>query len=74
MDELILKENKFKEDIVAVVNNSELPAFIMKPILKELFERVCLLEQQQYQQAKESTFMQNEEKESETKVDKITNN
>lgn len=54
MDELILKENKFKEDIVAVINNSELPAFILKPILKELIEQVCLLEQEQYEKAKQN--------------------
>lgn len=71
MEELILKENKFKEDIVDIINNSELPALIIKPILKELFEKICLLEQQQYQQAKESISMQDDEEKSKTK---ITNN
>lgn len=52
MEDIILKERSFKENIVQVVNNSELPAFIVKPILKDLFEQVSLLEQQQYEQAK----------------------
>lgn len=55
MEELILKEREFKENIVQVVNNSKLPAFIIKPILKELFEQVNVLEEQQYKKAIEST-------------------
>ena len=50
MEELILKEREFKEKMVNVINNSNLPAFIIKPILKELFEQVNLLEEQQYQE------------------------
>lgn len=55
MEELILKEREFKENIVQVVNNSKLPAFIIKPILKDLFEQVNVLEEQQYRKAIEST-------------------
>ncbi len=51
MEELILKEREFKEKIVEVINNSGLPAFVVKPTLKELLGQVELLEQQQYQQA-----------------------
>ena len=50
MEELILKEREFKEKIIELINNSNLPAFIIKPILKELFEQVNLLEEQQYQE------------------------
>ena len=59
MEEIILKEREFKEKIVEIINNSNLPAFIIKPTLKELLGQVELLEQQQYQEALE----QKEEKE-----------
>lgn len=51
MKELILKERETKEKIVQVVNESGLPAFILKPILKEFYEQVVVLEENQYQQA-----------------------
>lgn len=60
MEELILKEREFKENIVQVVNNSKLPAFIIKPILKDLFEQVNVLEEQQYKKAIENTAEQPE--------------
>ena len=44
MEELILKEREFKVKIVELINNSSLPAFIIKPTLKELFEQINLLE------------------------------
>lgn len=52
MEEIILKEREFKEKLVQVVNSSEMPAFIIKSDLKELYEQIALLEQQQYEQAK----------------------
>lgn len=51
MDELIIKEREFKEKLVQVINESGLPAFIIKPILKEIFEQASVLEQQQYETA-----------------------
>lgn len=65
MEELILKERKFKEKLVETINSSNLPAFIIKPCLKEVFEQVSLLEEQQYRQAKEliDTKKNNEKKE-----------
>lgn len=51
MDELILKEREFKENIVQLINTSGMPAFILKPIIKELFEQLNLLEQKQYEDA-----------------------
>ncbi len=51
MEEQIIKNQKFKEDIVKVINESGLPAFIIKPTLKELFEQVSLLEEKQYLEA-----------------------
>lgn len=54
MEDLIIKEREFKEKIVEVINNSGLPAFLIKPTLKELLQQVELLEQQQYQEAVKS--------------------
>ena len=54
MEELILNERKLKENLVQAVNDSKLPAFIIKPILKELLGQVNILEQQQYEQAMKS--------------------
>lgn len=54
MEEIILKEREFKEKLIQVVNSSELPAFIIKSDLKEMYEQVTLLEQQQYEQAKKN--------------------
>lgn len=51
MDELIIKEREFKEKLVQLINESQLPAFVIKPMLKEMFEQVNVLEQQQYEQA-----------------------
>ena len=45
MNELILKDRKFKEDIINVVNNSGLLAFMIKPFFKELLEQLETLEQ-----------------------------
>lgn len=53
MEELIIKERQFREDLADVVNNSNLPAFIIKPIVKDLFEQLSMLEQQQYEMAQE---------------------
>lgn len=51
MDELILKEVECREKITNLINEIGLPAFIIKPIIKDLFEQLNNLEQQQYQEA-----------------------
>ena len=64
MEELILKKREFEEKIIETINNSNLPAFIIKPFLKELFEQVNLLEQQEY----EKSLKSKEEKETQDKL------
>ena len=54
MRELILKEREFKMKIIDLINNSNLPAFILKPTLKDLYEQLNDLEQQQYEEAKKA--------------------
>ena len=51
MEELILKQMKFKEDLVNLINDSHLPALIIKPIISETFEQITILEQRQYEEA-----------------------
>ena len=51
MEEIIMKERETKEKIVDVINQSNLPAFILKPMIKDLFEQISQLEEQQYQEA-----------------------
>lgn len=61
MDEVILKEREVKEKIVETINTSGLPAFMLKTILKDLFEQLNVIEQQQYEEA-----LKNKEKKNKT--------
>lgn len=64
MDELILKEREIKERLVEIINESGLPAFILKPMIRDLFEQLSNLEEHQYQEAKLNAQIK-EKKESE---------
>lgn len=48
MDEIILKERATKEALVLLLNDSELPAFVLKSMMKEVIEQLDILGQQQY--------------------------
>ncbi|MCI9063287.1 MAG: hypothetical protein HFJ17_01605 [Clostridia bacterium] len=50
MEEVIIKDREFKEKLAQLINESGLPAFILKPSVKEVYEQLNILEQQQYQQ------------------------
>ena len=52
MKELIIKERETKEKIIGVINNSGLPAFILRFIMKELSEQLDTLTEKQYEEAK----------------------
>jgi len=67
MEELIIKERELRENIVQEINNSGLPAFILKPIFKEIYEQLNSLEIQQYNTAKQNTDKKNAEKKKEKK-------
>lgn len=60
MEELILKEREIKENLVELINNSNLPAFILKPIIKEMWEQLNIQEKQQYENAKKTQQMKKE--------------
>lgn len=66
MEEVILKKREFDEKMVQLINESGLPAFILKPTFKELYEQLNVLEQQQYQEA-----LASKEKEEEVKKDDL---
>lgn len=54
MEEIILKKREFEENLVNLINESNLPAFILKPIIKDLFEQLNMLEQQLLEQAQKN--------------------
>lgn len=51
MEEVILIKKEFEEKLVKLINESNLPAFILKPIIKDLFDQLNILDQQQLEQA-----------------------
>lgn len=53
MEELIIKERDTREKLVELVNNSQLPAILLKPMFKEMLEQLNIIEENQYIQAKE---------------------
>ena len=60
---LIMEETK--ENIAKVVNESGLPAFLLEPILKDLYNQVNILKQQELEQSKkqyEDSLKQEEKK------------
>ena len=59
MEELILKEREVREKVVEIINNSGLPAFMLKTIIKDLYDQLEVIEQQQYAEA-----LKNKEKKS----------
>lgn len=54
MEEIIIKERQLREDISKLINDAKLPAIILKPILKEFYEQILILEQQQYEQVRQA--------------------
>ena len=61
MEELLMNERKLREDLATLINNCNLPAVMIKPIIKELFEQLVQLEEQQYQKALEEQNKNREE-------------
>lgn len=62
MEEIILRERELRENIVQEINNSNLPAFIIKPIFKDMLMQLEQLEAQQYEQAKANKKKENKKK------------
>lgn len=51
MDELILKKREIENKIIEILENSQLPAFILKSIMQDFQNQLSMLEEQQYQEA-----------------------
>lgn len=62
MDELILKERETKEKIVELINNSNLPAVMIRPILEEMLRQISIVEEKQYEQALKSKEQKKDKK------------
>lgn len=45
---LVLKVKEAENRIIATINNSQLPAFIMKPIIEKVYNQLINLEQEEY--------------------------
>lgn len=65
MDNSILKIYEFKEEVIQKINNSNLPAVIVKLIIKDLLSEVEKIELQQYQEAKTNQEKENLEEKGE---------
>lgn len=61
MANIILKQQEVKENIANIINTSNLPAFILKSIIKDIYMQLESIEAKQYQEA----LKEKEEKEKE---------
>lgn len=70
---LIVEETK--ENIVKLINESGLPPFLLEPILKDLYNQINILKQQELEQSKkqyEDSLKQEEKKKGAKKNEKNT--
>lgn len=54
MEELIVKNQELREILVKDINGSQLPAFAIKNILKDLLEQINIIEKTQFEEAKKT--------------------
>ena len=47
MGDLILRKQQFEENLIELINKADLPAFVIRPILNELYSQVIIQERQQ---------------------------
>lgn len=62
MEDLIIQERETKKKITELINNSGLPAFVLKPIFKDMYEQLDKLSQAQYEEALKLEQDKNKEK------------
>lgn len=70
---LIVEETK--ENIVKIINESGLPPFLLEPILKDLYNQVSILKQQELEKSRqeyEDSLKQEEKKKGAKKNEKNT--
>lgn len=54
MEELIVKNQELREILVKDINGSQLPAFAIKNILKDLLEQINIIDISQFEEAKKN--------------------
>lgn len=60
---LSIQVEEFKTDIIKLINDSKLPALVVKPIIKDLYEQLTVQEQMQYKKDVEQYHNAMKEKE-----------
>lgn len=49
----ILKLKETESQIIEILNMSEIPAFVLKPMIEKIYRELEVLEQQEYEKEKE---------------------
>jgi hypothetical protein len=62
MNELLYKIIELKENIIKQINESELPAIMLKPIFQDILEQLKQLEIEQSNQIKNNKLVQERQK------------
>lgn len=58
MDELLFKIIELKENVIKQINETELPAIMLKPIFQDILEQLKQLEIEQNNQVKSNKLIQ----------------
>lgn len=64
---IIIREREVRQDILKIINESELPAFMVRTILKDYYEQLEPIEQQQYKEALQQYEQEQQAKEEKKK-------
>lgn len=62
MEDLIIQAHEIKQELVNAINNSGLPAFVLEPIIKDIYEQILKEDNRQYQEAIQTKEQKKEEK------------
>lgn len=50
-NDLIIQERETKKQLVQIINESRLPAFVLQYMFKEIYDELCNLSQKEYAKA-----------------------
>ena len=67
MEDLIIQAHEIKQELVNTINNSGLPAFVLEPIIKDIYEQILKEDNRQYQEAIQTKEQKKEEQKKEEK-------
>lgn len=60
----IIKLKEIEEEIINIINSSNVPPFVLKPTIEKIYRQLEILEQQEYETEKENYENSLKEKES----------